>query len=124
MQRHYIYRIDHDLGFAPHIDNEFCILCGCKTTTVEKWAKNGSWIIGIGGKGTGKNDLLIYAMKVEETTTYYEFKKSNPSQSAYLKNHNILSLTLFIWISANTVNANSAVGLIHLNKNVILSLIT
>jgi hypothetical protein len=82
--RHYSYRIDHDLGFAPHIQRRICTLCGCKKTTIEKWAQAGSWVVGIGGNGTGKPNLLIYALKVQETLPYSEFKRRHPAQSAYL----------------------------------------
>jgi hypothetical protein len=81
---HYSYRIDHDLGFAPHIHRELCTLCGCKTTTIERWAKAGSWVIGTGGKNTGKTDALIYAMKVEKTLSYVLFMKAHPTHAAYL----------------------------------------
>ena len=66
MGKNYVYRMDHDTGFAPNIDHNICSLSGCKKTTVEKWAEKGSWVIGIGGKNTGKPNKLIYAMKVEE----------------------------------------------------------
>src|SRR5258705_13245902 len=26
--RHYVYRVDHDLGFAPHISGNLCTVCG------------------------------------------------------------------------------------------------
>jgi len=87
--RHYSYRVDHDLGFAPHIAGRLCTLCGCKKTTIERWAKAGSWIVGIGGKGTGKNDALIYAMKVEETPSYRDFRKAHPADASYLSGHGI-----------------------------------
>jgi hypothetical protein len=87
---HYSYRVDHDLGFAPHIKEGICTVCGCKKTTVERWAKTGSWVVGIGGNGTGKPNTLIYAMQVAETPSYREFKKAHPALSSYLTDHNIL----------------------------------
>jgi Nucleotide modification associated domain 2 len=84
MARHYSYRVDHDLGFAPHIEGRLCTVCGCKRTTIERWAKKGSWIVGIGGKGTGKTDALIYAMKVEKTPSYRAFRKAHPAHASYL----------------------------------------
>lgn len=82
--RHYVYRVDHDLGFAPHISRGVCTVCGCKTTTIERWAGKGSWVVGIGGAGTGRRDTLIYAMKVEETPPYFFFKRANAIRAAYL----------------------------------------
>lgn len=81
---HYVYRVDHDLGFAPHISRGICTVCGCKTTTVERWAKVGTWIVGIGGVATGRPNTLIYAMKVEETPLYFSFKRANPKRADYL----------------------------------------
>jgi hypothetical protein len=85
MSRHYSYRVDHDLGFAPHIDGALCTVCGCKTTTVERWAQVGSWVIGIGGNGTGRPDKLIYAMRVDAIPAFRNFARDSPRQSAYLR---------------------------------------
>jgi hypothetical protein len=87
--KHYSYRVDHDLGFAPHISGRVCTLCGCKSTTIEKWATAGSWVIGIGGRGTGKPNKLIYAMQVTTTQSYNELRRSRPSAAAYLRPHRI-----------------------------------
>jgi len=86
MPKHYLYRMDHDTGFAPHISKskKVCTLCGCKPTTIEAWAKPGSWVIGIGGKGTGKRDALIYALRVRATLTVAEFRRQFPDDAAYL----------------------------------------
>ena len=87
--RHYSYRVDHDLGFAPHIEGRLCTVCGCKESTIERWATAGSWIVGIGGKGTGRTDALIYAMKVEETPSYRDFRKVHPAHASYLSGRGI-----------------------------------
>jgi hypothetical protein len=86
MAKHYVYRMDHDTGFAPHISKskKVCTLCGCKITTVEDWAKPGTWVIGIGGNGTGRRDSLIYAMRVEATPTLAQFRRQFPHRAAYL----------------------------------------
>jgi hypothetical protein len=89
MAKHYLYRMDHDTGSAPHVSENVCILCGCKTTTVEKWAKEGSWVVGIGGNRTGKPNKLIYAMKVEETPSYRDFKRAHPARASHLPRRNI-----------------------------------
>jgi hypothetical protein len=87
--KHYAYRLDHDTGFAPHVSGALCTLCGCKTTTIEVWASPGSWVVGIGGKGTGKPDDLIYLMKVESDPTVAEFRRRSPVLAAYLRDHEI-----------------------------------
>ncbi len=84
MPRHYIYRIDHDTGYAPRLAGRICFLCGCKNTTVEQWAEKGSWVIGLGGNGTGKPGALIYAMEVDSTPTFEEFSRQYPAETRYL----------------------------------------
>jgi hypothetical protein len=58
-------------------------------TTIEQWSRAGSWIIGIGGKNSGKRDSLIYAVKVERTPSYEEFKNAYPAKASYLSGHGI-----------------------------------
>jgi len=87
MARHYSYRVDHDRGFAPHVKGGLCTLCGCKKTTIERWAEEGSWVVGIGGNNTDKANSLIYAMKVEATPSYSDFKKAYPTVAPYLEGH-------------------------------------
>lgn len=84
LPKNYVYRMDHDTGYAPHISGKYCILCGCKKTTVERWAKEGSWVIGIGGIHTGQRDKLIYAMKVTENPNVRQFRRKYPRESNYL----------------------------------------
>ena len=84
MAKHYVYRMDHDTGFAPKASKRKCTLCGCKITTVEAWAEPGSWVIGIGGKRTGKPDALIYALKVDANPSLSEFRRASPTRAAYL----------------------------------------
>jgi len=84
MTKNYVYRIDHDTGFAPNIEYGICSLSGCKKNTIENWARRGRWVIGIGGNSTGKPDKLIYAMEVEENLSYAEFVEKYPQKSKYL----------------------------------------
>jgi hypothetical protein len=86
---HYVYRMDHDTGFAPHVQGRLCILCGCKTKTVELWAQPGSWVIGVGGNGTGKPNRLIYAMKVESISTVDQLRNFSKDMVRYLDHHGI-----------------------------------
>lgn len=83
--KNYVYRMTHDTGFAPNVRYSICTLSGCKKTTIEVWAQKGSWVIGIGGNGTGNPDRLIYAMKVEENSQCSRFKKKYPCKSKYLR---------------------------------------
>jgi hypothetical protein len=53
--KNYVYRMDHDTGFAPNTERGICALSGCKETTIEKWAGPGSWVIGIGGNNTTRD---------------------------------------------------------------------
>jgi hypothetical protein len=87
--KHYVYRLDHDTGFAPHIGQGVCTLCGCKTNTIEAWAQKGSWVVGIGGKGTHKSGLLIYAMKVEGVPSVAELRRRSPHIVRYLRGRKI-----------------------------------
>ena len=87
--KHYIYRLDHDLGYAPNVDYGICTLCGCKTHSIEVWAKPDSWVIGIGGNGTRQPNKLIYAMQVEQVLPYAEFKARYKQKSAYLEGKHI-----------------------------------
>jgi hypothetical protein len=79
--KHNMYRMASDRGFAPNEKYGICSLSGCKKNTVEQWAKQGSWVLGIGGKGTGKPDKLIYAMEVASNLQYRDFRKVYPGKS-------------------------------------------
>jgi len=107
MAKHYAYRMDHDTGFAPHITRGACTLCGCKTTTVESWAQPGSWVLGIGGKGTGKPDALIYALEVEAAPSLERLRRESPSVAAYLEGRSRSSRVLvskhFYYLGSNAV---------------------
>lgn len=82
--KHYSYRMDHDTGFAPNVSYGICTLCGCKSL-IEKHAKTGSWVVGIGGNNTGKPDKLIYAMEVKNNLPFAEFKRNYRTKGRYLK---------------------------------------
>ena len=90
--KNYVYRMDHDTGFAPNTDFGICSLSGCKTTTVERWAEKGSWVIGIGGNGTHRPNKLIYAMEVDGNLLYREFKRQYPRKSRYLNKKPVRSV--------------------------------
>jgi len=100
--------MDHDTGFAPHIENKICVVSGCKKNTIEKWAKRGSWVIGIGGNKTGKPNKLIYTMEVEEKLLYEDFKRKYPKESEYLSKEkagtNVLISRNFYYFGNNAIN--------------------
>jgi|GEM_PF-3306267 len=108
--RHYIYRLDHDTGFAPHVAGGLCMLSGCKVSTIEAWQTvgKGSWIVGIGGNNTGKPDKLIYAMEVEERIPCIAFKRKYPAESRYLRRgragENVLVSTNFYYFGDKAVD--------------------
>ena len=108
MPKHYVYRMDHDTGFAPHTSNGMCTLCGCKTKTVESWAQPGSWVIAIGGKGTGKPGTLIYALEVEATPSLAELRRRSPALVAYLQGRSPSSRVLvsrhFYYLGNNAIS--------------------
>lgn len=84
MPKHYVYRMDHDTGFAPRVARGRFTLAGCKRTTVELWARPGSWVVGIGGKGTSQPHRLIYAMRVDDNPTRRGFARAHPRAARYL----------------------------------------
>lgn len=87
--RHYSYRVDHDLNFAPHIWRSVATMCGCKVGTIEEWATVGSWVVGVGGEYTGQRDRLLYAMRVTHKMPYGTFRREHPANAAYLEGFGI-----------------------------------
>lgn len=88
MSKNYLYRMQRDTGFAPHPHEEICFLSGCKKTTVERCASEGSWIIGIGGIRTGQKDKIIYLMRVLENLTFNKFQIKYGEKNQYLRSEN------------------------------------
>ena len=79
-----VYVMTSDSGKAPKVKDNICVLKGCKKRTIEKYAKSGDWIIGIGGIELSRicnrayDRKLIYAMKV---------KCENPPKSKYFTHY-------------------------------------
>lgn len=68
----YIYVVDRDFGFAPNPFHGFCSLATCKPR-IRKTAKEGDWIVGMGGgrlKATGR---CLFAMQVTKKITFDEY---------------------------------------------------
>jgi len=110
----YVYRMDHDTGFAPNTEYNICTLSGCKNSkngkrkNIEESAAKGSWVIGIGGNKTGKPNKLIYAMEVEENLPYPEFRKKYSQKSVYLRpknaGTNVLVSVNFYYFGNNAID--------------------
>jgi hypothetical protein len=119
MPNNYIYRLDHDTGFAPNTSWGICSLCGCKRTSIEKWAQKGSWIIGIGGNNTGVPNRIIYAMEIADNIPYSLFRSKYPRKSKYLIGHcnssdNVLYSRNYYYFGHNAIPFPS-----HLNNALI-----
>jgi len=121
MAKNYIYRMDHDTGFAPNVDYGICSLSGCKKTTIEKWTTEGSWVIGIGGIGTGKPDKIIYVMEVRANLPYNRFKKRYPGKSEYLKRKdagtNVLVSKKFYYLGDRAIKVPKELGHIIIDRH-------
>lgn len=109
--KHYVYRMDWDTGFAPNTSHDICTLSGCKKGSIERWATEGSWVVGIGGNNTGKPDKLIYAMEVERNVPYSVFEKDFPRKSKYLSREtagsNVLISRTFYYLGDNALTLPS-----------------
>ena len=106
--------MDHDTGFAPNTRFGICSLTGCKNSktrkrrNIEELAERGSWVVGIGGKGTNRPDKLIYAMEVESNLSLDSFREKYPGKSKYLKGHtpgsNVLVSRKFYYFGENAID--------------------
>jgi hypothetical protein len=71
-----MYVVDRDFGFAPNPFHNLCTLATCKPIT-RRVAKEGDWIIGMGGSRLNATGRCIFAMRVSQTITFDEYW-SNP----------------------------------------------
>lgn len=126
MGKNYVYRMDHDNGFAPNTNFGICSLTGCKNSkngkkkNIEESAERGSWVIGIGGKGTKWPDKLIYAMEVESNLSIEMFQEKYPGKSKYLKGHspgtNVLISRQFYYFGENAIDVPGELKHIIIDK--------
>lgn len=120
MTKNYTYVMDHDTGFAPKIHNEvLCTLSGCKSNTVEKDAKQGSWVLGTGGKNTGVRGKIIYLMEVEMNYTIDDFSSKFPEESKYLeKKHgsNVLVSRNFYYFGDRAIDLPKELEHLHIGR--------
>lgn len=116
--KNYVYRMDHDTGLAPNTSYKLCSLTGCKNRkskrkNIEELAQPGSFVIGIGGKGTGQPDKIVYLMEVEENLNIVDFKRKYPKKSGYLKGHppgeRVLISKKFYYFGKNAIDIPSKI---------------
>ena len=70
--RLFSYVVSRDYGFAPNPFYGTCTLATCKPE-IRRTARAGDWIIGTGSKMQGREDHLVYVMKVAEKRTFSEY---------------------------------------------------
>jgi hypothetical protein len=75
------YVVDHDVGFAPNTEGNFCTLVHRKfggtsgRRNIVELADVGDWVVGTGGRGkrSAGNGKLIYLMRVDEKLPFRKF---------------------------------------------------
>ena len=75
------YVVDHDLGFAPNPEGNYCTLVHCKfegmsgRRNVVELADKGDWVIGTGGLGkdSAGHGRIIYVMRVSERLIFEKY---------------------------------------------------
>lgn len=82
--------MSRDFGFAPNPFFGVCSLATCKPR-IRCAAKVGDWIVGTGSKVRGRQDNLVYVMRVTDSYTYNEywnhprFRRKRPNLQGSLK---------------------------------------
>ena len=77
----FTYVVHHDFGLSPNPSGGYCTLTFCKfrradgMPNIVELAQVGDWIAGTGGKSklSAGHDKLVYAMKVTEKMTLWEY---------------------------------------------------
>lgn len=86
MAKVYIYVVARDFGFAPNPFNGVCTLATCKPK-IRGVAKEGDWVVGMGGRDLGATGKCIYFMRVTGTMSFNEywahpdFKSKRPARN-------------------------------------------
>jgi len=84
MTKLYSYVVDHDYGRNPNPYGGMCTLVHCKyggeghKRNIVEMAEKGDWILGSGGmssESTGKNDCIIYLMRVDEKLNFESYQR-------------------------------------------------
>lgn len=66
------YVVARDYGFAPNPFHGYCTLATCKPV-IRKTADICDWIVGTGSRKYGRQDHLVFAMRVSCILTYDEY---------------------------------------------------
>jgi len=96
--RIFSYVVEHDEGREPNPYSGSCTLCRCKFSekaestqgqrgrkNIVELAEEGDWIIGTGGlspRSIGRHGTLIYAMRVDQKLTRWDFFKQYPNKNS------------------------------------------
>lgn len=75
------YVVDHDLGFAPNPEGDYCTLVHCKfegtsgRRNIVELASKGDWVIGTGGLGkdSAGHGRIIYLMRVSRKLSFKRY---------------------------------------------------
>lgn len=67
-----MYVVDRDFGFAPNPFHNLCTLATCKPR-IRRVAKEGDWIIGMGGARLHATGRCIFAMRVSKSIPFNEY---------------------------------------------------
>jgi hypothetical protein len=68
----FMYVVDRDFGFAPNPFHGLCTLATCKPV-IRRVAKEGDWIVGMGGSRLSATGRCIFAMKVYRSITFNQY---------------------------------------------------
>ena len=70
--RLFSYVVARDYGFAPNPFYGYCTLATCKPR-IRKAAQTGDWVLGTGSKTHGRENQVVFAMRVTERLTFDEY---------------------------------------------------
>lgn len=68
----YMYVVARDFGFAPNPFHGYCTLATCKPV-IRRVAREGDWVIGMGGGQLDAVGRCIFAMQVSETLSFDDY---------------------------------------------------
>lgn len=72
MSKVYIYVVRYDFGFAPNPFGGVCTLACCMPV-IRRTARQGDWLIGMGGRDLKATGRCIYAMRVTGEMTFNQY---------------------------------------------------